>query len=131
MILISYADPLNGHFGYSYQATNWYYTGRGGSNVEYLMNNHTYTSRHMNQHWFISKNLKWDNNLNINENFVNNGGKIIKQQKKYRYIKFLADNKHKKIFKKNLKWEILSYPKGKNKRYNTSYKPVIQQDLFV
>ena len=131
MILVSYSDPLNGHFGYSYQATNWYYTGRGGSDKEYSINGHTYTSRHMNQNWFISNNLKWDNNLGLNENFMNNGGEIIKQEKKYRYIKFLGNHKYRKIFKRKLKWKILPYPKGDNQKYNASYKTVTQQDLFV
>ena len=31
---------------------------------------------------------------------------------------------------KNLKYEIKPYPKGKNKRYDASYKPTTQATLF-
>ena len=33
--------------------------------------------------------------------------------------------------KKDFKMNIKPYPKGKNKNYDTSYKPKVQQDLFV
>lgn len=46
---------------------------------------------------------------------------------KHRYIYIL---KNRKNIMKNLKYEIKPYPKGKNKRYDASYKPVTQNMLF-
>ena len=31
----------------------------------------------------------------------------------------------------DLKYEIKPYPKGKNIRYDASYKPIIQRELFT
>ena len=43
---------------------------------------------------------------------------------------FCGNKKHKKELLNNLKWEILEYPKGKNERYDSSYNPTIQTELF-
>ena len=49
---------------------------------------------------------------------------------KNRYIYFKGDRRFKKQCMKNLKYNILPYPKGENKRYNTDYKPNIQTRLL-
>lgn len=36
-LIVSYADPREGHTGAIYQAMNWVYTGRGGDDVRLLM----------------------------------------------------------------------------------------------
>lgn len=38
-------------------------------------------------------------------------------------------NKKKELLN-NLKWDILEYPKGQNERYDSSYNPTIQTELF-
>ena len=47
-------------------------------------------------------------------------------------VLYLAVNSsvEKKIMVKDLKMNIYPYPKGKNKRYDTSYEPLIQCRLF-
>jgi hypothetical protein len=49
---------------------------------------------------------------------------------KNRYVFISANKKTKKNILLNLKNEVKDYPKGQNKRYNASYKPNIQVQLF-
>jgi hypothetical protein len=107
MILVSYADTKMNHNGYIYQATNWIYTGatKERTDIGFEDNKH---SRH------YDKNIDYS----IRKN----------RSSKHRYIYFLG--KLKKQFIKKLKYKQEPYPKGENKRYDASYKPTIQTELF-
>tara|TARA_A100001015_G_C14926100_1_gene686429 strand:- start:202 stop:906 length:705 start_codon:yes stop_codon:yes gene_type:complete len=130
-IIISYADKNQNHHGYTYQSLNFYYTGEGGSPVEYIFNGNQVTSRHMNKSWFLKNNFKFDGSLTFKENFINLGGKVVvNKYKKFRYIYFIGTKKQKKNMLKKLKYKIYPYPKGENKKYDSNYKPSIQQKLF-
>lgn len=107
MILISYADTKMNHTGYIYQATNWIYTGKTKERTDIGFEDGKH-SRHYN------KDIDY-----TNRKF---------RSSKHRYIYFIG--KLKKKFKKELKYKIESYPKGDNKRYDSSYKPLIQIELF-
>ena len=50
--------------------------------------------------------------------------------KKHRYLKILTNKKLKKKLLNDLNYKIQPYPKGDNKRYDASYKPITQQTLF-
>jgi hypothetical protein len=130
LIVLSYADPNNGHNGYTYQALNFLYTGKGGAPKEYIFNNKQYTNRHIKDYWFKNKRLEYNSYLTIDQNFKNVGGIIIEQKPKNRYVIFLGDKRQKRDMKKNLKWEVLPYPKGDNTNYDTSHKTVTQTKLF-
>ncbi|CAB5224214.1 hypothetical protein UFOVP387_42 [uncultured Caudovirales phage] len=107
MILISYADTKMNHTGYIYQATNWIYTGKTKERTDIGFEDNKH-SRHYN------KDIDY-----TNRKF---------RSSKHRYIYFIGKLKNK--FKKELKYKIESYPKGNNKRYDASYKPTIQIELF-
>ena len=49
---------------------------------------------------------------------------------KHRYIYFTGSKTEKKILKKALNYKIQPYPKGDNKRYDTSYKPSTQLTIL-
>lgn len=107
LILVSYADSLWNHNGYIYQATNWIYTGATKERTDIGHEDGTH-SRH------------YDKNIDYS---------IRKfRSSKHRYVYFLG--KSKKIFKNNLKYGIEPYPKGENKKYDSSYKPEVQLNLF-
>lgn len=108
LILVSYADTDMGHNGYIYQATNWIYTGATKERTDIGIDDNTH-SRHYDKNIDYSKNRK-------------------KRSSKHRYIYFIGNMK--KEFIKNLKYNILPYPKGENLRYDASYKPNVQIDLF-
>jgi hypothetical protein len=107
MILVSYADTLMNHNGYIYQATNWIYTGATKERTDIGFEDGTH-SRH------YSKDIDYS---------------IRKfRSSKHRYIFFVG--KLKKQFKSCLKYAVLPYPKGENKKYDASYQPQIQINLF-
>jgi len=107
LILVSYADSLWNHNGYIYQATNWIYTGATKERTDIGHEDGTH-SRH------------YDKSIDYS---------IRKfRSSKHRYVYFLG--KSKKIFKSNLKYGIEPYPKGENKKYDSSYKPKVQLNLF-
>jgi hypothetical protein len=107
LIIISYADTSQGHHGYIYQATNWIYTGKTKERTDIGFENGKH-SRH------YDKNLDKLNRKN--------------RSSKHRYIYFLG--KMKKEFKEKLNYKIEPYPKGENKRYDASFSPTLQTQLF-
>ena len=123
-IIVSYADPNQHHHGYIYQATNWIYTGLSTAEKRIFINKKELHRRTLYDNFGTSsiKELK-KMGLNVEQ---------IKQKAKHRYF-YILDNKknRQKIFNelKN-KYKLYPYPKGTNKRYEASYKPVIQHELF-
>ena len=109
-VVVSYADKDMNHTGYIYQATNWIYTGATKERTDIGAEDNTH-SRHYDKNLDYSKNRK-------------------KRSSKHRYVYFTGSKTQKKNMLKNLKYEIQPYPKGKNKRYDASYKPTTQSKLF-
>ena len=105
-LLVSYADPSEGHQGYIYQATNWIYTGVGlSTGGDVLVNG-------------IRKHNKDVYNLygtNDKEKLAKLGVTIekITKEGKHRYVYFLGDCRQRRKMRKLLKWEVLPYPKEK------------------
>jgi hypothetical protein len=107
LIIVSYADSQMNHNGYIYQATNWVYTGATKERTDIGFEDGSH-SRH------------YDKKIDYS---------IRKfRSSKHRYIFFIG--KLKKTFRANLKYQIEDYPKGKNKKYDSSYKPEVQLILF-
>jgi hypothetical protein len=76
--------------------------------------------------------LKSGSTFDLNR-FGDNKGKIVKKEKMlptHRYIYFHGSKKEKKQMHKSLKMKLYDYPKGQNKRYDSSYKPTTQTKLF-
>jgi hypothetical protein len=109
MILVSYADTMMSHNGYIYQATNWLYTGKTKERTDIGDEDGTH-SRH------------YDKNKEYTTRKF--------RSSKHRYIYFLGNKYQKNLMLKNLNYKIEPYPKGDNKRYDSSYQPMIQTKLF-
>lgn len=107
MILVSYADTKMNHNGYIYQATNWIYTGKTKERTD-IGNDEGKHSRH------YDKNIDYKSNRKI-------------RSSKHRYVYFIG--KKSIDFKKQLMYNVENYPKGENKKYDASYKPLIQTQL--
>ena len=110
MILVSYADTSQNHNGYIYQATNWIYTGATKERTDIGLEDGTH-SRHYDK--------------SINKKLFRK-----KRSSKHRYIYFIGTKRHKKNWKKLLRYDIQEYPKGENQRYDASYRPNTQRRLF-
>lgn len=108
LIIVSYADSKMGHNGYIYQATNWIYTGATKERTDIGFEDGKH-SRHYDKAIDKKENRKF-------------------RSSKHRYIYFTG--KMKREFIEALKYPILPYPKGENKRYDASYSPSVQTALF-
>lgn len=118
--IISYADTAYHHHGYIYQATNWFYTGLGAADWEFEMAGVVYHRRH------VYEKLK----IRSKEQAVKEGYTVRPTSQKHRYFMFVGSRKEKKKMQNTLKYPILPYPKGENKRYDASYEPATQKLLF-
>lgn len=124
LVLISYADSTMYHHGYVYQATNWIYTGTTGCREEWI--------RKSDGKIFHAKTIYDKYGSSKKENAKKYGYLLKKTKPKHRYFKFTGNKTEKKemLYKLKLKYKILSYPKGNNKRYDASYNPKVQRVLF-
>ncbi len=110
--IVSYADPNNGHHGFIYQATNWYYTGVSTPKHEYTFSD--------------------GSTFDVRRGIDKKGDIVNKRLLKptFRYLYFSGSKSDKKKMLKCLKMDIKPYPKGDNKTNDASFKPVTQGVLF-
>ena len=96
-IIVSYADTDMNHNGYLYQACNFIYTGKTKSRTDQYTPGNKH-SRHANK--------------------AEQGSFRKIRTAKHRYVFFCSnDKKLLKQWRKSLRYEIQSYPKGENKNY--------------
>lgn len=116
-------------FGYKDTCSHWFRTDNGFSFPSI-------------DDWLVLKKLfmfddKYDN-IMMKYELIPDSNEIIQKLNlekveilpKHRYLYILGKKKFKKIAMLNLKYNILPYPKGDNKRYDASYIPTIQTQLF-
>lgn len=101
-IIVSYADDGQGHKGYIYQALNFLYTGKTKERTDI----DTGENKHS-RHYEKTEEARSKRKL---------------RTAKHRYILFLGSRIDKKILRQSLKYEVLPYPKGDNKKYDSSAK---------
>ena len=112
-IIVSYADTSQNHHGYIYQATNWFYTGLSAKRTE---------------RYDINNPQKHSKTVTESMNYYDLA--VRERPQKHRYVMFTGTKKEKKILKKALNYKIQPYPKGNNKRYDASYDPQVQLNMF-
>lgn len=104
-LLISFADPSEGHCGYIYQATNWLYCGvtdqTGG--YTYFFDGKWQHPRSTVARYGTRKHAKI---VKLNPNV-----KFKRIPRKHRYIYLLGSRKRKRELRQKLKYPILPYPK--------------------
>ena len=118
MILISYADTSQNHHGYIYQATNWIYTGLSAKMTDWRLKDSNKHGRHMLDSYTIEE-------IRNDDRF-----ELVERLRKHRYIYFIGNKRQTKKWKSMLNYSIEQYPKGDNKRYDSSYVPIVQTKLF-
>jgi hypothetical protein len=109
-IFVSYADTEYGHHGYIYQATNWLYTGVTKERTDIGNEDGTH-GRH------------YDKTIDKTVNRKHRSAK-------HRYVFFAGTKRNRELLRSHLKYPILPYPKGDNKRYDASYTPPTQAVLI-
>ena len=112
--IVSYADPNQNHHGYIYQATNWLYTGESTPKKRYTFED--------------------GSTFDIRRG-VDKKGKIVAVEDlkpTHRYLFFTGSKQQKKQMLKDLKMEILPYPKGQNQNYEcVDIDMWCHRDLFI
>jgi hypothetical protein len=132
-VIVSYADTSQNHNGYIYQATNWFYTGLSAEFKDYMVKG----LEHMHSASIMDKVGRSDgDNGHINKvellkmKFGEENIYMVDRPRKHRYFYFLGNKNEVKKMKQLLKYKQEPYPKGENKRYDASFKPTIQTQLF-
>ena len=104
-IVVSYADTGKGHVGYVYQATNFMFTGTSKERTDPFSDGQHH--RHK----------------------VDTEQRQVRSAK-HRYVYVMAQKKDKKEIMKALNYEVLPYPKGESKRYDSGGGVATQRMLF-
>ena len=131
-VIVSYADSSQNHNGYVYQATNWIYTGLSAEFMDYMVKGY----EHLHSASVMDMVGRSDTNGHLNkvqllkEKFGEENVYKVERPRKHRYFYFLGNKNDVKNMTNKLKYEVKSYPKGKNINYDASYKPVIQTTIF-
>jgi hypothetical protein len=104
-VIVSYADPAEGHAGYIYQALNFVYTGKGRKTGKFMIDGQevpyqTMTRRYGTQSIPKLKQMGVD-------------VKVEQTEGKHRYFTFVGDKRQRRDMLKLIqdKYEILGYPK--------------------
>jgi len=118
-VIVSYADTSQNHHGYIYQATNWIYTGLSDKRTEWRMRGNNKHSKTICEQYSLEERQK------DKDKFY-----IVDRPRKHRYFYLLGNRKEIKSMRDSLAYKVCNYPKGDNKRYDSSYKPNIQGILF-
>ena len=126
LIIVSYADKSVGHNGYVYQASNFMFTGESHTQLDWRLKGkeHIHNRTLMDEFAFQKDRIK-----KLKEKY---GDLLyqVKRKPKYRYVYLIANKKHKREIMKNKLFDLKKYPKGNNKKYDASYNPLIQTELF-
>ena len=126
LIIVSYADKSVGHNGYIYQATNFIFTGESHTQLDWKLKGkeHIHSRTLMDEFAFTEDRIE-----KLKEKY---GDQLyqVRREPKYRYVYVLANNTLKKEIMNHKLFESKPYPKGENTRYDASYSPSIQTELF-
>jgi len=121
-IVVSYADNAQGHVGYIYQATNFLYTGLSAHRVDWTVKGleHKHSKTISDGMTLESIKAKYGDDFYYTE-----------RSRKHRYILFHGSKTDKKVLNGKLKYEVLPYPKGDTKRYDSGGDVTTQGLLFI
>jgi hypothetical protein len=126
LVVVSYADTEQNHNGYIYQATNFIYTGLSAKRTDWKIKG----MDHLHGGTIADISRGKSNRAEYLKEKFGNDFYYQERSRKHRYFYFLGNKRDKKSMLKMLPYEIEPYPKGENKRYDSSYNPVTQTTLF-
>ena len=126
LAIISYADTSQNHNGYIYQATNFIYTGLSAKRTDWKIKGleHLHGATIADISRGQKNRAKWMREKYGNDFYLGD------RPRKHRYFTFIGNKKQIALMFKILPYKIQPYPKGENLRYDSSYKPIIQIELF-
>lgn len=126
LVIISYADTSQNHHGYIYQATNFIYTGLSAKRTDWKVKG----LEHLHGATIADLSRGKENRAEWMREKYGDNFYLEERPRKHRYFMFLGNKKEVNRMKEILPYKIEQYPKGQNKRYDASYNPSIQGQLF-
>lgn len=126
LVIVSYADTSKNHHGYIYQATNWIYTGLSAPFKDPFVKG----LEHLHHSTIHDLSRGQENRIEWLRNKFGDDLIMVDRPRKHRYFTFTGNKHEQKKMAQMLPYPIEPYPKGDNIRYDSSYKPVIQTQLF-
>ncbi len=126
LILVSYADTSKGHHGYIYQATNWVYTGLSAKRTDWCVKG----LEHLHGATIADMSRGQEDRAGYMRDKYGDDFYLKERPRKHRYFYFVGSKKDKKEMINLLPYPVESYPKGDNERYDASYNPSSQQEIF-
>jgi hypothetical protein len=125
-IVVSYADTLQGHVGYIYQATNFIYTGLSAKRTDWRVKG----KEHLHGATIADESRGQKNRAEWMRNKYGNDFYLEERSRKHRYIYLCGDKRQKANMLKSLKYNQEPYPKGESSRYDAS-KSIQTQGLLI
>jgi hypothetical protein len=117
-MLVTYADSQAGHVGYIYQASNWLYVGTASDERKIFIDGVRVHRRMLNSKYGTSS-------LPRLHDILAEQGKVLTYSAdryvKYKYIYLLPKGKEREALLKQLKVQVLPYPKGDISRYDKDH----------
>jgi len=126
MVIVSYADTSQNHHGYIYQATNFIYTGLSAKFNDYCVKG----MEHLHNGTIMDMSRGKENRVQWLRDKFGDDLYMRERPRKHRYFYFVADKRDKKRMIQLMPYEVQPYPKGENKKYDASYQPNTQIQMF-
>jgi len=126
MVVVSYADTSQNHHGFIYQATNFLYTGLSAKFKDYYVKG----MEHLHNGTIMDMSRGKENRVQWLRDKFGDDLYMRERARKHRYFYFVADKREKKQMMKLMPYDVQPYPKGENKRYDASYQPNTQIQMF-
>ena len=102
-VIVSYADTKQDHDGIVYQATNFIYTGLSSKFLDPVVKGLEHQHHATYAHGLSNKQLI--------EKFGAENVYFIERSRKHRYITFVGSKTQRKQMRKDLRYQVLPYPK--------------------
>ena len=124
-VVVSYADTEQGHVGYVYQATNFYYTGLSAKRTDWKVKG----KEHLHGATIADESRGQENRVEWMRQKYGDDFYLEERPRKHRYVFPVGDKKQKAAMLADLKYSIQQYPKGDSRRYDSG-KPFETQTIF-
>ena len=110
-IVVSYADTSQDHVGYVYQATNFIYTGLSAKRTDWKVRG----KEHLHSQSIVDEFRGQPNRSKCLREKYGDDFYTVDRPRKHRYIFIIGSKTYRKEVMKNLKYNIMDYPKAPNK----------------
>ena len=125
-IVVSFADIAQGHVGYIYQATNFIYTGLSAKRTDWRIRG----MEHLHGKTVSDMAHGQESPVEYMRQRFGDDFYLEDRPRKHRYVYICGNKKDRKRLMSELLYPIQPYPKGNSQRYDISYEPSSQGQLF-